>query len=310
MRFPLPVASGFRGRRWSGEVDGVLDEFIEEPDPGTEELAHLRLVNAKPLGERAAFEGHREAFCERGEDGSVDASTPPIGRSAWTIATAGRRALAACPLASGRHLVNEFRGATAVVGAGATEYFKRGTSELTSAQLVLQAILRACDDAGVDPRAVDGFVSYGGDSCEGLAIGAALGVREVRWSTQVWGGGGGGVAAAVNCAAAAVYSGQADCVAVYRGLSEATDGRRAFNKAHMGHLYAAHGMLAPAQVCAMRTQRMLEVDNVPASALEAVSLVGYLSPCPAQSTCRRLWPAAWPRAVCEKQIDLRSAAAI
>jgi acetyl-CoA acetyltransferase len=171
--------------------------------------------------------------------------------------------------------VSGFRGATAVVGVGATEYLKRGTSELTSAQLVLQAILRACDDAGADPRSIDGFVSYGGDSSEGLAIGAALGVREVRWSTHVWGGGGGGVAAAVNCAAAAVYSGQADCVAVYRGLSETTDGRRAFNKGHMGHLYTAHGMIAPAQVCAMRTQRMLEVDGVPASALEAVSLVGY-----------------------------------
>jgi acetyl-CoA acetyltransferase len=168
-----------------------------------------------------------------------------------------------------------FRASTAVVGVGATDYYKRGTSPLSSAQLVLQAILRACDDAGADPRAIDGFVSYAGDSSEGLAIGAALGVREVRWSTQVWGGGGGAVAAAVNCAAAAVHSGQASCVAVYRGLSEATDGRGAYNKGHMGHLYAAHGMLAPAQVCAMRTQRMLEVDGVPPSTLEAVAMAGY-----------------------------------
>ncbi len=171
--------------------------------------------------------------------------------------------------------MNGFRGATAVVGVGATDYFKRGTSEMSSAQLVLQAILRACDDAGADPRSIDGFVSYAGDSSEGLAVGAALGVREVRWSTEVWGGGGGGVAAAVNCAAAAVYSGQAECVAVYRGLSENTDGRGAYNKGHMGHLYTAHGALAPAQFCALRTQRMLVVDGVPSSALEAVSLAGY-----------------------------------
>jgi hypothetical protein len=82
--------------------------------------------------------------------------------------------------------VSGFRASTAVVGVGATDYYKRGTSPLSSAQLVLQAILRACDDAGTDPRAVDGFVSYAGDSSEGLAIGAALGVQEVRWSTQVW----------------------------------------------------------------------------------------------------------------------------
>jgi acetyl-CoA acetyltransferase len=171
--------------------------------------------------------------------------------------------------------MSQFRGATAVVGVGATDYYRRGTSPLSSAQLVLQAILRACEDAGADPRSVDGFVSYASDSSDGLLLGAALGVREVRWSTQVWGGGGGGVAAAVNCAAAAVYSGQADCVVVYRGLSEGTDGRGAYNKGHMGHLYTAHGMLAPAQVCALRTQRMLEVDRVPASALEAVALAGY-----------------------------------
>jgi acetyl-CoA acetyltransferase len=146
---------------------------------------------------------------------------------------------------------------------------------LSSSQLVLKAILAACWDAGADPRVIDGFVSYGGDSSEALAIGAALGVNEVRWSTEIWGGGGGGVAAAVNCAAAAVYSGQAECVVVYRALSEASDGRRAFNKGHMGSLYTAHGAIAPAQVCALRTQRMLEIDGVPNSALEAVAMAGY-----------------------------------
>ncbi len=171
--------------------------------------------------------------------------------------------------------MSRFRGATAVIGVGATEYYKRGTSPRSSPQLVLQAILEACRDAGADPRSIDGFVSYADDSSEGLVIGASLGVREVRWSTQVWGGGGGGLAAAVNCAAAAVYSGQAECVAVYRGLSEGTDGRAHFNKGHMGPLYTAHGLLAPAQLCALRTQRLLEVDGVPESALEAIALAGY-----------------------------------
>ncbi len=171
--------------------------------------------------------------------------------------------------------MNGFRGATAVVGVGSTDYYKRGTAPLTSAQLVLQAILLACEDAGSSPRSIDGFVSYGGDANEGLAVGAALGVDEVRWSSHVWGGGGGGVAAAVNNAAAAVYSGQASCVAVYRGLNESDDGRRAFAKGHLGTLYSAHGVMAPPQVCALRTQRMLEVDGVPASALEAVALAGY-----------------------------------
>ena len=169
---------------------------------------------------------------------NADGVTPRIGAQVrGEIDQPTRRCvLAVGALAPGRRSMTGFRGATAVVGVGSTDYLKRGTSELSSAQLVLQAILSACADAGADPRSIDGFVSYAGDSSEGLAIGAALGVREVRWSTQVWGGGGGGVAAAVNCAAAAVHSGQADCVAVYRGLSEKTDGRGAFNKGHMGHL--------------------------------------------------------------------------
>lgn len=170
---------------------------------------------------------------------------------------------------------SRFRGATAVVGAGSTPYYKRGTSPFTTPQLVLQAILAACEDAGADPRKVDGFVSYGHDSSEGLVIGAALGVDEIRWSSEVWGGGGGGVAAAINMAAAAVASGQAECVAVYRGLSENTDGRRAYNKGYISSLYSAHGMFTPVQICALRTQRLMEVEGVPRSALEAVSQAGY-----------------------------------
>ena len=98
------------------------------------------------------------------------------------------------------------------------------------------------------------------------------------------------VAAAVNCAAAAVYSGQARCVVVYRGLSEGTDGRGAFNKGHMGHLYTAHGMLAPAQVCALRTQRMLEVDRVPAPHSKRWHWPATTTP----RTTRGRWPTAIP----------------
>ena len=126
-----------------------------------------------------------------------------------------------------------------------------------------EAALGAAADPGGDPGRVrqrrrgrdeiDGFVSYANDLNEGLAIGAALGVREIRWSTMVWGGGGGGVAAAVNAAAAAVASGQADTVVVYRGITEADDGLQSYGKGHFPPLLAAHGVLTPAQVCALRT---------------------------------------------------------
>jgi acetyl-CoA acetyltransferase len=124
------------------------------------------------------------------------------------------------------------RGAAAVAGIGSTPYYKRGTSPHSASRLTLEAILAACADAGIDAHQVDGFVSYANDLNEGLAIGAALGVRETRWSTMVWGGGGGGVAAAVNAAAAAVATGQAEHVVVYRGLTQADDGRQGYGKGH------------------------------------------------------------------------------
>jgi acetyl-CoA acetyltransferase len=167
------------------------------------------------------------------------------------------------------------RGRTAVVGVANTRYHKRGRSGRSSTQLTLEAVLAAADDAGIDVRDIDGFVSYANDLSEGLALGAALGVKELRWSTMVWGGGGGGVAPAVNAAAAAVASGQAECVAVYRGLSESDVGRQSYIQGHLPPLLSAHGILAPAQICALRTQRMLEVDGVPASALEALVAADY-----------------------------------
>jgi acetyl-CoA acetyltransferase len=64
-------------------------------------------------------------------------------------------------------------------------------------------------------------------------------------------------------------------VIVYRGLSEADDGRQSYGKGHFPPLLAAHGVLTPAQVCALRTQRMLAVDGVPRSALEALVQASY-----------------------------------
>ena len=167
------------------------------------------------------------------------------------------------------------RGGAAIVGLGQTPLRKRGTAASSALALTLQAILAACADAGVDPARLDGFVSYANDGNEGLAVGAALGVREVRWSTMVWGGGGGGVAAAVNAAAVAVSAGEADFAVVYRGLTQAGDGRQSYSRGHLGPLYQQHGVLAPAQICALRTQRMLEIDRVPRSALEALVLACY-----------------------------------
>ena len=63
-----------------------------------------------------------------------------------------------------------FRGSAAVVGIGQTPYYKRGSSPDPEIKLALRAIVAACEDAGIDPSEIDGFVSYGSeDGPEGIA---------------------------------------------------------------------------------------------------------------------------------------------
>lgn len=167
------------------------------------------------------------------------------------------------------------RGVVAVVGVGQTPYYQRAQAPRSTKGLVLEALIDAARDAGIDPRDIDGFSSWGDDSSEGTHVATALGIRELRWSSLAWGGGGGGQVPAILQAAAAVATGQASCVAVYRGMNQAEEGRLPYAKGHLGNHYFAHGILTPVQLCAMRTQRMLEHDKVPASALEALALAGY-----------------------------------
>src|SRR3989449_11534996 len=82
------------------------------------------------------------------------------------------------------------------------------------------AILRACEDAGLDPHEIDGFASYSNDRNDPSRLAAALGLPELRFSNMQWGGGGGGGAAAVGNAAAAVATGLSNCVVGFRALAQ------------------------------------------------------------------------------------------
>ncbi|AZG47699.1 thiolase C-terminal domain-containing protein [Gordonia insulae] len=166
------------------------------------------------------------------------------------------------------------RGTTAVVGVSELHY-KRGEAPHGELRMTLEAVVSACTDAGISPRELDGFVSYAGGGHDGATIGGALGVHDVRWSNMMWGGGGGTVAAAINNAAVAIAAGQAECVVVYRSMSQDDTGRLGYAKYFYGSHYLAHGIGSPAQVCALRTQRLLEHDGVPREAMRALVLAAY-----------------------------------
>lgn len=172
------------------------------------------------------------------------------------------------------------RGRVAVAGIGETAYYKHGQSPDAEFTLALKAILRACEDAGIPPREVDGFASYSNDRSDPSRLAAALGIRELRFANMQWGGGGGGGAAAVGNAAAAVATGLADCVVVFRALAQgqfarfglggqvpAVSGEQAFT--------FPYGMISPGQRYAMRAMRFLHDHEIGREPLRAIALASY-----------------------------------
>ncbi len=168
------------------------------------------------------------------------------------------------------------RGATAIAGVGYRQY-KRGTAPAPERGVLVRAIVDACEDAGFDPADVDGFVSYGDDRNEPARLMPDLGTRELTWSSSVWGGGGGGIAGAFGIAAAAIMTGQASAVVIFRALVEGDSGRlsAAVMAHHLNDHMASAGMVAPAQVCAMRAMRLFQHHGVPRSVCEELVRASY-----------------------------------
>ena len=171
--------------------------------------------------------------------------------------------------------MSSLRGATAVVGIGQTPLHKRGTSSDGEMKLCLRAIVAACEDAGIRPGDVDGFVSYGSERNEGQKLMPALGTRELRFGALLWGHGG-GIPGALGLAASAIATGQAEVVAVYRSLAESTGARLrvAVAQDDTAAQYLVNGVDGPVQICALRTQRLLH-EGVPASTMFAMARAAY-----------------------------------
>jgi len=106
---------------------------------------------------------------------------------------------------------------TAIVGIGATEFSKNsGRSEL---QLAAEAVKAALDDAGLRPADVDGLVSFVQDTNDELRLIRSVGIEQVTWASRTPFGGGGAMST-VQHAAAAIVSGAAEVVVIWRAFNE------------------------------------------------------------------------------------------
>jgi len=172
------------------------------------------------------------------------------------------------------------RGCTAIAGVGETEYYKRGQAPDAEFKLALDAIIKACANAGIDPKDVDGFASYSNDRSDPSHLAAALGCKELRFANMQWGGGGGGGSGALANAAAAINAGLADTVVVFRALAQGQFGR--FGQGPQRNSIAGdfaytvpYGLMSPAQMFAMKVVRFMHDHGVEQSALRAISLACY-----------------------------------
>jgi acetyl-CoA acetyltransferase len=180
-------------------------------------------------------------------------------------------------------MVEEFsiKGKVAVIGVGESRYYKRGGSPYSEFRLALQAILAAAEDAGLDPREIDGWATYAGDRNEPLRLAAALGTKQITFSNMFTpSGGGGGCAGAVGNGAAAIVAGYSKYVVVYRSLAQGQFGRfgQARPAASVQGVQAytqPYGVFTPAQWIALRTRRFMHDHGIRQDALGAIARASY-----------------------------------
>ncbi len=153
---------------------------------------------------------------------------------------------------------------TAIVGIGQTEFSKNsGRSEM---QLAAEASLAAIRDAGLEPRDIDGLVTFVQDTNDEMQLVRSLGIEQLRWTARTPFGGGGSCAT-VQVAAAAVASGAANAVLIYRAFNERSGfrfGQPGTASAYAGggeapprSLHFSHGLDTPAKIYSLWYQRYM-----------------------------------------------------
>ena len=158
---------------------------------------------------------------------------------------------------------SEFRDKTAVVGVGRTQLSTH--SGRTTLSLATEAISRAVQDAGLSMSDIDGLALHAANDCAPLhEVAATLGLRDVRWLHEEWGGDS-KAPVILASAATACAVGDASHVVIFRALN----GRSGMRMGRMGgggpsvlprdlQYQLPYGIVAPAQSYAMAARMHMD----------------------------------------------------
>ena len=156
-------------------------------------------------------------------------------------------------------MTRSIRDQAAVVGIGQTEFSKAsGRSEL---QLAAEASLAAIRDAGLTPADIDGMGTFTLDTSDELLLMRALGIPEVNfWARAPFGGAGANTT--IMQAVAAVASGAAKNVLIWRAFNERS-GHRFGQPQDPGttvgwNWYLPFGLDTPAKIYSLTFQRYMD----------------------------------------------------
>src|SRR5690606_36103073 len=133
-------------------------------------------------------------------------------------------------------------------------------------QLAVEAVLSACQDAGIAPSEVDGVATYTMDNNPEIEVHRLIGGKDLKFFSRAHYGGGAACAPVLH-GAMAIASGVADVVVVYRAMNERsgfrfgqggllTEDPNAFETVHFGW-YFPYGLMTPASWIVMFAQRYL-----------------------------------------------------
>ena len=159
------------------------------------------------------------------------------------------------------------------MGIGQTEFSKNiGRPERTVA---LEAIRSALQDAGLDPREVDGLVRFDMETTTEVEIARNLGLENVRFFSEIAYGGGAGCGTVAH-AAMAVATGQASVVVCWRARNRGSGGRPwAATGSGVGgdaQFTAPYGLVRPVDQIAMLARRHMHEFGTTSEQLGAVAV--------------------------------------